>query len=133
MDSYHGIRLNVFVGNLLAFLKHSREMVAKLGYRGQLDLEIQLKGMLGEQWVLSVDPLVVTDHSSELDDEASFTISSSVDDLVRRIDGIARDLLRFVFFATNWPELAEDDKALENTIRKGYDFNLWDSAGPLEF
>jgi hypothetical protein len=120
-------------GRGLTFLRHAREMMKRLGYHGQLLYEVRLQRILGEKWIDFVGPNAAVDGpASELDDEVTFSIFTSSDELFDRTDAVARDLLRFLFFSTNWPEKAQDDRCLVEAIRKGYTFNMWDRVAPLE-
>jgi hypothetical protein len=38
---------------------------------------------------------------------------------------MARDLLRFIFFATGWPLLVDTPEKLEKLVKTGYEFNHW--------
>ena len=132
-ETYQGIHVNRFVGNLLVFLRHAREMMKRLGYHGQLMYEVRLQRILGEKWIDFVGPNPAVDGpASELDDEVTFSIFTSSDELFDRTDAVARDLLRFLFFSTNWPERAQDDRCLVEAIRRGYTFNMWDGVAPLK-
>ena len=69
--------------------------------------------------------------SSPLDDSVAFAVSTSAEELVRRRDGIAVDLLAYVFFALNWPAMAQSRQGLANLVRAGYAYNLWNTPSTL--
>ena len=69
--------------------------------------------------------------SSPLDDSVAFTVSTSDEELVRRRDGIAMDLLAYVFFAMNWPAMAQSRQGLAIMVRTGNAYNLWCTPNAL--
>jgi len=66
-----------------------------------------------------------TGPKSELDDEVSFTIAITSEALREKPDGVAMDLLRYVFFAMNWPDVADSPENLAELMRAGYKYNGW--------
>jgi hypothetical protein len=41
------------------------------------------------------------------------------------------DILRYVFFAMNWVNIADTDQRLEGLVRSGYDYNSWGNPEKL--
>jgi Arc/MetJ family transcription regulator len=121
-----GIHVNRFLGQVMVFLKHAQDMLPRLGYVGPLVVEIKLEGICGAQWIFyKWEDNPAKGPVSDLDDEVSFSLAITTDDLALKIDGVARDLLRLIFFAMNWSNMAESDQALMETIKAGYKFNMW--------
>ena len=75
--------------------------------------------------------MMVSRAGSELDDDVAFSITTTSEALRERPDGIAMDVLRYVLFSVNWPDLAETPQELEDLIRKGYTFNSWPEPANL--
>jgi hypothetical protein len=128
-----GIHVNRFLGQVIVFLKHAQGMASRLGYVGPLTIEMRLEAICGTQWIYFESPNEPEKGPiSELDDDVSFSLAATTDDLANRIDGIARDLLRLIFFAMNWPDQAESDAKLIETIKQGYKYNGWSVPATLE-
>ncbi len=131
-ENYPGVHLNRFLGQLLVFLKHAQSMVGRFGYIGPLFIEMNLEGICGAQWIFFEHNQAQSGPVSDLDENVSISISSTTEDLSTRFDGVARDLLRFVFFAMNWPDLAESESTLNDAIYDGYSYNRWERPGKLD-
>jgi hypothetical protein len=110
-----------FVGYVLLFVKHAARMLPKIGYSGALVVDMTLQSIGGVPWTSSGG----SGPSSQLDDEASFGIETTSDVLAENPDRIAMDLLRYSFFATNWPDAVHTQQRLQNLVLEGYRFNFW--------
>ena len=44
-------------------------------------------------------------------------------------DGVVADILRLLFFAVNWPSIANQDEQIKALIKSGYEYNFWTSRG----
>jgi hypothetical protein len=120
-----GIHLYEFVGHVLAFIKHAGDMLPKLGYSGPILVETALASVLGVPWLYAEQGgFPASRPGSELDDSVEFSISTTSEALRDRPDGVAMDVLRYVFFSVNWPGLVEGSN-LENLVRFGYQYNSW--------
>jgi len=122
-DPHHGIHLYSFVGHLLVFIQHAAKILGEIGYVGPLLLDTRLESMRGVKWFYagwSNDP--TTGPASELDDDITFSIVTTSETLAEKPDRIAMDILRYVFFATNWANAADN---LDTFVKKGYKFNSW--------
>ena len=42
------------------------------------------------------------------------------------------DILRYIFFSVNWPELIDIQEKLEHLVPKGYRFNFWEQPDDLK-
>lgn len=125
-EAYSGIHLNDFLGNLLAFIKHSSLLLQELSYVGPLHIEMRLQSMCGVPWVYSYQGAVPTPGPvSELDNEVTFSIATTSEALAQKPDRISMDILRYVFFAMNWLGEADTDEKLKNLVKAGYGYNLW--------
>lgn len=120
-----GSHLYQFVGNVLAFLEYARRALSRLGYIGSVYLEFRMSNMLGVQWVHALSGFRQDGPSSELDDEISFTLEFDTVDLVERINKVLADILRQVFFSTNFSEIGISPDRLKRVITDGYKFNNW--------
>jgi hypothetical protein len=69
--------------------------------------------------------------SSELDDDVTFSIDTNTDDLQHQRDRLVMDIARYVFFATNWPQAAASADMLEDNVRRGYRYNMWQDPDAL--
>lgn len=124
--TYSGIHLYHFLGQLLVFMEHSRMVTHELGYTGPLLLQMKMEAMCGIPWIYSEGGnTIVTGPASYLDDEVSLTIHTISEELDQRPDKIALDILRYVFFAMNWPDVADNDQELERLVKAGYHYNMW--------
>ena len=131
-DSYSGIHLYSFLGNLLVFLRHAREMSGRIGLVGPLRVEMRLEGIRGVPWVYVENNAALQGPASLLDNHVLFFLSISVEDLQRRTDSVAIQLLEQVFFAMNWAELVGDRERLRQLVRNGYEYNLWNPSADLQ-
>ena len=103
-----GIHLNAFLGHILVFLEHARTVYHKIGYNGSLLLRTLLKRVQGKHFLHFPDGnFPVPGPASRIDDVISFDISSSA----VRLDEVAGDLLKTLFFSLNWPEQGADSSA----------------------
>jgi hypothetical protein len=67
----------------------------------------------------------LTQPGSALDNEISFSTSTSTDALHQNPDEIVMDILKYVFFSVNWPDCVSDDAKLRELVARGYAFNVW--------
>jgi hypothetical protein len=124
-NSVVGIHVYHFTAHILVFLAHAAKVLGALGYTGPLSIEMRLEAIRGVPWLFSRGVGILTGPHSVLDDDATFSIDRNADDLFARSDGIAIDLTRFAFFATNWTEMANDRASLEKFVEEGYGYNFW--------
>jgi hypothetical protein len=127
-----GIHLHEFVGSVLIFIRHATKLFQLLGYSGPVLIEMALASIRGVPWLFSDHGMwIASGPESELDDHVAFSITTTTETLRERTDGIAMDLLRYVFFSVNWPELVEPPN-LEAVVRSGYTFNSWPQMEKLQ-
>ena len=125
-----GIHLHQFVGYVLLFVQHAGNMFQTLGYSGPIHVEISLTSLLSTQWLRPEPRGMWFSPSpgrpgSQLDDQITFSLSTTSEALRDKPDGVAMDVLRIVFFSVNWPELVDKQQKLEELVIRGYEFNLW--------
>jgi hypothetical protein len=120
----NSIHLYGFVGYLVLFLRHAEKVLRALGYAGPIYIETTLASMRGIPWLLHEQGLVPT-AGSELDNDVAFSITTTSEELCEKPDDIAMDILRYVFFSVNWPDLIDTPKKLEELVLRGYKFNYW--------
>jgi hypothetical protein len=119
------IHLNHFLGQLLVFLEHARALISKFGYVGPLVIEMRMDSICGVPWIYFEHGSLVQGPSSELDDEVTFWLDTSTEELQDARDKLAAALLRYVFFALNWPDAASSKDKLEGLLRLAYEYNMW--------
>ena len=119
-----GIHLGGFVGHILLFMQHSDIMLRALGYSGPIHIEIALSSIRGAPWLYGPYG-ALSRAGSVLDDEVSFAIVTSGDALHEKSGSIAMDILKYVFFSVNCPDLIDTRQKLEDLVRNGYVFNNW--------
>ncbi len=119
-----GIHLYEFVGSVLIFIRHAANLVHALGYSGPILIEMTLGSIRAVPWLYPCEGFLESKPGSELDDEVAVSITTTSEALRERPDGLAMDLLRYVFFSVNWPTLVELTN-LETAVRGGYAFNYW--------
>ncbi|MDD5544701.1 MAG: ATP-binding protein [Acidobacteriia bacterium] len=130
-EQYSGIHLNHFLGQLLVFLKHANLMLRGFGYVGPLLLEMKQRKICGVPWIVFDGNKPIVGRASELDDQVSFSISTTSEAMDKRRDGLVMDILRYVFFATDWSEVADSPQELEKLVRTGYQYNSWNCPSKL--
>jgi hypothetical protein len=119
-----GVHLNRFIGHLLVFLGHASRMVPKLGLSGPVIVQMALRSICGVPWLYyEYGSVPMHGPTSELDDDAEFSISTDSETLAACSDGVAKSLLRYAFFATNWAGTADSPEKLDEMIRRGHEFN----------
>jgi hypothetical protein len=91
-----------------------------MGYDGTLEVRVTLERMRGT-------PLLHQGFgpkpNSPLDDKIGFMLSFLSSRLRTDRDAVARDLLRMLFFAVNWPQIANDDEQINRLLESGHRFN----------
>jgi hypothetical protein len=123
-----GIHLYRVVGTLLLFMRHAGTMLKALGYSGPIHIEMRLSAIRGVPWLhtfASGAAEVYEEGGSELDDEFEFSIPAVTDALFDKPDGLVMEMLRYIFFAVNWPDLIDTQAKIETLIRTGYQYNFW--------
>jgi hypothetical protein len=70
-------------------------------------------------------------RGSELDDDVTFSVNTTTDALREKPDGVAMDVLRFIFFSVNLPDLIDPPQRLDELVRMGYGYNSWNPPGTL--
>jgi hypothetical protein len=122
-----GINLFQVVGYVLLFIRHAATMLRVLGYVGPIVFEIALSSIRGMPWHFTSNLALgtVTRPGSELDDNVAFSISTTIEEMCEKPDKIAMDVLRYVLFSVNSPEIIDTPQKLKDLVRKGYEFNYW--------
>jgi len=127
-----GIHLYEFVGSVLIFVRQAAGLLQLLGYSGPVLIEATLASIRGVPWLYTQQGMWLESKAgSELDDDVSFSITTTTEELRERPNGIAMDLLRYVFFSVNWPEMVETP-ILEHVVRDGFTFNSWKQPEKLK-
>jgi hypothetical protein len=124
-DGTSGIHRSQFVGNVLLFVRHAGKMLKALGYSGPTTVIARLGSMLGVPWLYDAGGWLEPRTGSELDDQVSFSITASTDALLSRPDAVAMDVLRYVLYSVNAPDLVEKPENFAALIQKGYAYNVW--------
>ena len=122
-----GIHLYEFVGHVLLFLHHAGKMLDALGYSsGPILIQVALSSLAGTPWLYSQGgmPVMFPKQGIQLDNDVSFSIPTTSEALMAKPNVVAMDVLRYVFWAVNWPSLSEP-QMLEVLMRSGYSFNSW--------
>lgn len=126
------IHLYEFVGSVLIFVRQAAGLLQLLGYSGPVLIEATLASIRGVPWLYTQQGVWLESKAgSELDDDVSFSITTTTEGLRERPDGIVMDVLRYVFFSVNWPSLVQTPH-LENVLRSGYAFNSWQQPEKLK-
>jgi hypothetical protein len=126
-----GVHLNQFVGYVLLFIEHVNKMLQALGYGGSIRMETTLTSILGVQWLYDAGGCLSAMAGSELDDNVTFSVTTSTEALRERPHGVAMDILRDIFFSVNWANLVDTPEKLERLVRAGYKFNFWPNPANL--
>ena len=133
-EAIRGVHLYRFIGLLLVFTEHARQVISRLGYEGPLTVDVTLSGILGVQWLYSQDGMgMYQGPISELDDGFSFSLPTGTDVLQQRRDSIVRSMLQSILFGMNWADYASDAGNLEKLLRDGYGYNFWNKTAALQF
>jgi hypothetical protein len=127
-----GIHLGQFVGYLLLFVRHAGKMLRSMGSGGPIHIETTINSLLRAQWLNPQQGWFSPHPGSELDDDVTFSISTTSEELNENPDGVVATLLRNVFFAVNWAGIVETAQGLEGLIRLGYTFNFWNQPTSLK-
>jgi hypothetical protein len=121
-----GIHPYQVVGNVLLFIFYAEGMLRAMGYAGPVLIETTLASILGVAWLnIQRRTLFGNRQGSELDDGAAFSVTTTTEALREKPDGVAMDVLRFIFFSVNLPDLIDPPQRLEELIRMGYKYNSW--------
>jgi hypothetical protein len=124
-----GILLSGFVGHLLIFLQHASELLRLIGLAGPILVEVSLHAIRNRKWVYArsiapgVGPVNTIKPASGLDDAFGLSVPTTVENLREKLDDVAMELLRSIFFSINWADLVDSEKKLEVLVRQGHDFN----------
>jgi len=126
-DRVSGIHLHSVMGHALLFLRHAGLMMQRVTDLGELSLLLQLEGVRGKPWLYQGFSGIEERPASKLDD--TFEIEHLVrrEDLLADPDGLAVTLLRHVFFALNWSDVALNEERMRRMIQSGYRFNSWET------
>jgi hypothetical protein len=127
-----GIHPFEVAGKVLLFIRHAGILLGTLGYRGPVLISTALTSILGVGW-LNITPrgLLSNLAGSELDDDVAFSVTTTSDALSERPDGVAMEVLRYIFFSANLPDLIDPPGQLEDLVRMGYKYNFWSEPGAL--
>jgi len=101
-----GIHLNHFLGQLLVFLEHARRLLLESGFTGALQIGMELRNVQGVPWVSFPGGFPEEGPKSLFDSEVSFELELPATRLFEDRDNVAADLLREIFFALNWADVA---------------------------
>ena len=117
----HPYRLS---GYLLIFIRHAAALLQELGSSGPIVVDAGLSGILKAQWLDPSGGMGYTLRAgSELDDQISFSIETTSELLRENPEQIAADILRYIFFAVNWPGMVDTSAKLQGLLGWGHKFN----------
>jgi hypothetical protein len=121
-----GIHPFEVVGKVLLFIRHAGNLLNTLGYRGPVLIDTTLTSILGVGW-LNITPrgLIPNRPGSELDNDVAFSVTTTSDALSEKPDGVAMDVVRYIFFSVNLPDWIDPPLQLEDLVRMGYKYNGW--------
>jgi hypothetical protein len=127
-----GIHPFEVVGKVLLFIRHAGTLLGALGYRGPVLINTTLTSILRVGWLnLTAGGLLPNRPGSELDDDVAFSVTTSSDALSEKPDGVAMEVLRYIFFSANLPDLIDPPHQLEDLVRMGYKYNFWTEPSAL--
>lgn len=121
-----GIDLHEFVGYLLLFFRHAASLLLSLGYSGPMHVEIAINSLLRTQWLSpQAGGWHIPRPGSGLDDDVEFPITTTGDRFRDKPDDVVADILRYVFFAVNWPALVNSQGNVARLLAAGRGYNFW--------
>jgi hypothetical protein len=127
-----GIHVGQFVGYILLFVRHAGTVLRLMGSVGTVHIETAVNSLLRAKWLNPQQSWFSEHPGSELDDNVTFSISSTSEELYENPDRIVAELLRYIFFAVNWADAVNTPQSLEGLIRLGYTFNSWNEPSVLK-
>ena len=98
-------------------------------YSGPVLLDTALDSILGIPWLKAPHGSILARPGSPLDDDVTFAIATSTDDLSDASDKVPKAVLRSVFFAANLGEMVDAPEKVELLRRKAYEYNFWQQPG----
>ena len=119
-----GIYVHGFVAITILFVRHAQRILNALGYSGSVHIQTTLRGMRGIPWLYGPSA-VYSKQGSEVDDKVEFPIATTTDYIDKTPDEVVAELLRYVFFAVNWPGMITTPQELEKLITTAYQYNMW--------
>jgi hypothetical protein len=120
-----GIHLSSLLGHILVFLEHARQLYSILGYDGTIEVRLILERIRGKPFLYFPMNIPEIGPSSRLDDSFGFDLLISSSRLKSQRDDVATDILRTLFFAMNWPDVATSSDSIKQCLQYGYEFNFW--------
>ncbi len=120
-----GIHLNHFLGQVLVFLEHAKQLLLRSGFLGELEFGLELRCIKRVKWVSFPDGFPEEGPASLLDSATSFDLQIPSNRLFENRDEVAADLLREIFFALNWAEVAATEWQLQQLLVSAYKYNFW--------
>ncbi|MBI4910750.1 MAG: hypothetical protein HY820_44460 [Acidobacteria bacterium] len=90
-------------------------------------------GMRGVNWIFFQDNFPESGPCSELDDTITFELETNTEELTLDPDRVCLNVLRYVFFATNWDQqISSSTDSPERLLRAAYSFNQWGEPKKLQ-
>jgi hypothetical protein len=86
---------------------------------------MELRSVRDVPWISFPSGLVEEGPKSLFDSEVSFDLELPATRLVEDRDGVAVDILREIFFALNWADVAATEDQLNQLLDAAYRFNFW--------
>jgi len=126
-----GIHINRVIGSMLVFVVHAGKMIQALGYSGPIMLDVSLRSIIDVSWVHAWQGYPEKVGGSRLDDEVTFNVQSTTDDLRDRPYGVLIEILRQILFSVDLAGYAGSTQNLETIVKKGYEYNGWEKPTTL--
>jgi schlafen family protein len=122
-----GIHPYDLAGGLLLYLLHATKILSAMGYSGNVLISASLDSILGVPLLQEIYGTfgVTSFAGSELDDDVTFSMEATAQELTEKSDGVTLELLRRIFFSMGWAGAVSSQQNAENLLRKAYAFNLW--------
>jgi hypothetical protein len=125
-ENSYGVHLYTFVGATLLFIRHADTMIRELGYSGPLHVQARIRALREHPWLYAnYGGLAERETGSGLDDELEFPIPTTSEAMREKPDTVAMEILRYVFFSVNWPDLIDTQAKRKDLLRKAYRYNNW--------
>jgi Schlafen, AlbA_2 len=127
-----GIHPNDLCGCVLLSLRHAETMFRVMGYSGPILISTSLASILDVPLLQQQFGSILTPAlGSALDDDVTFSLDTTSEELAQQRDEVAMELFRRIFFSLGWPGIVNSRENVESLIRMAYNFNMW--AQPERF
>ncbi len=97
-------------------------------FAGNLQVHLEMRNVRGVSWISYLSGFPEEGPKSKFDSHVGLDLDLPHTRLLESRDDVAADILREVFFALNWADVAATPAHLDRLLKSAYEYNMWQAS-----